>query len=223
MKWAIAQGYREDNPADAVLGVLPRVRHVAVHHRALPHAKVPAAIAAVHSSAAFPSTKLAFHLLVLTAVRSSEVRHARWEQIDFDAAMWVIPAHRMKTRVEHRVPLSGRALRVLHQARALSPGAELVFPSNSGAPIGKRTFAKLLRELGVEAVPHGFRSSFRDWCGETAVPREVAERCLAHVVRNDVEAAYARSDLYGRRAKVMEDWARYLDSDVCAENDPTDS
>ena len=223
MKWAIAQGYRQDNPADAVLNVLPRARHVAVHHRALPHREVPAVIAAVYSSAASQSTKLAFHFLALTAVRSGEVRGARWEEIDLDAAMWVIPARRMKARVEHRVPLSGRAVAVLRQARALFPGADLVFPSKHGAPIGRRTFAKLLGELGVGAVPHGFRSSFRDWCGETGVPREVAERCLAHVVGNDVELAYARSDLYDRRVEVMEDWARYLDSDVSGQDDFDDS
>ena len=209
MKWAIAQRYRTDNPAEAVLGALPRVKRSKSHYAALPHAEVAAALLRVRNSGAFLATRLAFEFLVLTATRSGEARLARWSEIDIDNARWTIPSDRMKARVAHRVPLSARALVVLKEARGL-PGGDLVFPSRAGKVISDGTVSMLLKRLGIKAVPHGFRSSFRDWCGETAVPREVAEACLAHVIANKVEAAYARSDLYGRRMPVMEDWAKYV-------------
>ena len=211
MKWAIAQGYRTSDPAQEVLGGLPRSSSAKRdHHPALAYAEVQAAIAAVWSSAARLSTKLAFEFLVLTAARSGEVLGARWQEIDFDHAVWTVPAHRMKGGVEHRVPLSARALEVLSEAKAALTDSELVFPSKRGKPISTTTHSTLLHDLGIRAVPHGFRSSFRDWCGESGVDREVAERCLAHAVGNAVEAAYARSNLFDLRVKVMEDWARYL-------------
>ena len=214
MKWAILRKYRRDNPAQDVLGALPRSASAPRrHHRALPHAEVATAIATVWSSPARLSTKLAFEFLVLTAARSGEVRGARWREIDFDGAVWTVPADRMKAGLEHRVPLSARALDILREAEVALPDSELVFPSKRGKPIAQNTHATLLRELGIGAVPHGFRSSFRDWCGETGVDREVAERCLAHAVGGAVEQAYARSDLLDRRGKVMEDWARYLAPD----------
>ena len=114
----------------------------------------------------------------------------------------------MKTGRQHRVPLASRALEVLAAARAIAPRSSLVFPGRAGRRLSSRTLSVLARPLGC--VPHGFRTSFRNWCGETGVAREVAERCLAHVVRNQVERAYSRSDLLERRREVMEDWARYL-------------
>ncbi len=111
-------------------------------------------------------------------------------------------------RRRHRVPLSRRAQEVLAEARALAPRSQLVFPGRSGRRLCSRTLSVLARPLGC--VPHGFRTSFRNWCGETGVPREVAERCLAHLVRNQVERAYSRTDLLERRRKVMEGWARYI-------------
>ena len=111
----------------------------------------------------------------------------------------------MKTKREHRVPLSSAALRVLAEAKSDSP---FVFPGRGGKPIARQSIGRALN--GTEATPHGFRSSFRDWCSETGVPREVAERALAHVVGNKVEAAYNRTDLLERRREVMEAWGRYL-------------
>ena len=99
---------------------------------------------------------------------------------------------------------------MLAEARGLSDGAGLVFPSVTGRQLTDNTLSKLLRENNIDAVPHGFRSSFRDWCGDSGVAREVAESCLAHVVKNQVEAAYARSDLLGRRREVMQNWADYV-------------
>ena len=108
----------------------------------------------------------------------------------------------MKTLRKHRVPLSGRAVEVLEAAREYADESGLVFPSVTGRPMSDMTISKLVKEQGIAAVPHGFRSSFRDWCSDTGQPREVAEAALAHVVRG-VEGAYARSDLLDRRRRLM--------------------
>lgn len=212
MKWAIAQGYRHDNPAgDAVGAALPKNTGPRRHFQALPHTQVPAALESVRSSNAWPGTKLALEFLVLTAGRSGEVREARWEEIDLDMAVWIVPPQRMKAGRQHRVPLSVRALGVLDEARRVADGSNLVFPSTgTGRVLSQSTLSKLLRDLSIASVPHGFRTSFRVWCGETGVPREVAEAALAHVVRDKVEAAYARGDLLERRRQVMEAWSRYV-------------
>ena len=219
MKWAIAQGYRNDNPAgDAVTAALPKRPAAVRHQRALPHGEIADAIATVRGSAAGTGLKLVFELLVLTASRSSEVRLATWGEMDIGARLWTVPAARMKTGREQRVPLCERAVEILDQARRLRADsirvapAGLVFPSRLGKPFHDATLSRLLKELGIGAVPHGFRSSFRDWASErTDHPREVIEAALAHVVRNQTEAAYARSDLFERRRRLMDDWAAYLD------------
>ena len=212
MKWAVAMGYRPDNPAGDALGqVLGRQRAVVQHMRALPHGAVADALATVRTSRALVTTKDAFELLVLTAARSGEVRLATWDEMDLDAGVWIILAARMKAKRDHRVPLSGRALAILHDARRRSDGTSLVFRSPRGKPLSDMTLSKLIKELGIAAVPHGFRSSFRDWAAEqTNTPREVVEAALAHTVRNPTEAAYARSDLFERRRRLMDDWAAYL-------------
>ena len=159
-----------------------------------------------------PAVKLAFEFLVLTATRSGEVRLATWDEIDTAGAVWTVPAARMKAKREHRVPLCGRPLAILDAARTLGDGTRLVFPMRSGRPIAASTFPKMLQYHEVAAVPHGFRSSFRDWAAEeTDHSREVIEAALAHVIQNKVEAAYARSDLFERRRRLMADWEAYLD------------
>lgn len=212
MKWAIAQGYRQDNPAgDAISAALPKNNGVKQHQRALPHGEVAAAIGAVLASNAYEASKLAFEFLVLTAARSGEVRLAKWDEIDLDARTWTVPAERMKAKREHRVPLSERCVEILEAAMQFEDTSGLVFPSVTGRALSDSTLSKLLRENGIKAVPHGFRSSFRDWCGErSGVAREVAEAALAHTVRNNVEAAYARSDLLDKRRPLMDAWAHYL-------------
>ncbi len=155
--------------------------------------------------------KLAFEFLVLTATRSGEVRGALWTEIDRGEGAWIIPARRTKAAREHRVPLCRRALEILEEARALDHGSPLVFPGLRRNPIATTALSELLRELKIAAVPHGFRSSFRDWAAEdTDHPREVVEAALAHVVQNKVEAAYRRTDLFDRRRRLMDDWAAYL-------------
>jgi integrase len=138
------------------------------------------------------------------------VRGARWEEIDLEARVWTIPAGRMKAGQEHRVPLCSDALYLLEKVPRFE-GSPYIFPGPRGGPISDMTIVKVCRALGVDAVPHGFRSSFRDWCSEsTNYPRELAEKALAHALRSKVEAAYQRGDLFVKRAKLMGDWASYL-------------
>ena len=211
LEWAIALDMRNDNPCDRVLPVLGPQNDIVTHRQALPHRDVAAAIEAVRSGSAQPAVKLAFEFLVLTATRSGETRGAQWTEIDRTDHVWTLSAQRMKAKREHRVPLCGRALEILDAARALGDGNPLVFPMRSGRPISPSTLVKALQNLGIAAVPHGFRSSFRDWAAEkTDHPREVIEAALAHVVQNKVEAAYARSDLFDRRRQLMGDWSAYL-------------
>ena len=117
----------------------------------------------------------------------------------------------MKAKRDHRVPPSTRALEVLHQAGELSGGSVLVFPSAHGRALSDNAISKLLRDLGIEAVPHGFRSSFWDWAAECSdAPREVCELALAHVNSDRVEAAYRRTDLFDRRRVLMEKWSGFV-------------
>ena len=210
LEWAIAMNLRNDNPCDRVGPVLGPQRYIVTHMRALPHRQVAAALAAVGASGDKPVVKLAFEFLVLTAARSVEVRMATWDEMDTASRVWTIAATKMKMRREHRVPLCDRALEVLDEAGALG-GGPLVFPSRRGGPLEVKRLRRLLERCGIDCVPHGFRSSFRDWAAErTDHPREVVEAALAHVVGNRTEAAYARSDLFERRRRLMSDWAAYL-------------
>ena len=215
MDWAVAMELRPDNPCDRIGPALGAQKYVVRHMKALPHREVVSAIEQVKASSAWSVVKLAFEFLVLTATRSGEARGAAWSEIDEDAGVWTIPAGRTKTNHEHRVPLSGRALEILDEARSLRrAGGPHVFPSVRNNPVDGTAFSRTLRRLGIEAVPQGFRSSFRDWAAEeTDHPREVAEAALAHVVRNQVEAAYRPTDLFERRRRLMDDWAKYLASD----------
>ena len=214
-KWAIAEGMRQDNPARAEVLALPRDDTPKRPRKALPYDAVANCLATVRASRAGLSTKLALEFLVLTAGRSGEVREADWSEIDLDAAVWAIPANRMKMIKAHRVPLSPRALAVLREASVLGFGAGYVFPgTKAGRPLSDMTLSKLIKELGFAADVPGFRTSFRTWAQErTNLPREVAEFALAHVVGDAAERAYARSDLFEKRQKMMDAWAAYLTED----------
>ena len=205
-------GYRPDNPAGDALGqALGRQQTIVQHMRALPHGAVADALATVRASTASVTIKRTFEFLVLTAARSGEVRLATWDEMDLNAAVWAIPATRMKAKRDHRVPLSSRALAILHHVQKRSDGTGLVFRSLRGKPLSAVTLPRLTKDLAIAAVPHGFRSSFRDWAAEqTNTPREVVEAALAHSVQNPTEAAYARSDLFERRRRLMDEWATYL-------------
>ena len=208
-QWSIAEGHRADNPVLAIRAALPangvRVRH----QQAIPHAEVGDALAKVRASTSRPATRLCFEFLVLTAARSGEARKSTWTEIDMASATWTVPAARTKSGRTHRVPLTGRALDLLAEAAKIADGSGFVFPGARGGPVGEKTLSALPRQLSIPAVPHGFRTSFRTWAGESGVSRELAERCLAHAVKSQAEAAYARSDLLERRREVMRAWADY--------------
>lgn len=192
---------------------------------ALPWSKVPAFVAALRERRGMAA--LALEFCILTAARSGEVRGVTWSEIDAEAAIWTVQATRMKAGEMHRVPLSDAAMAVLLKLRPDKPRADgLIFPSSRNTPLSDMALTMLVRGMALDdleegelprwrdltgraVVPHGFRSSFRDWCGETRPEgREVAERALAHVVRG-VEAAYARSDLLERRRPMMQAWGEF--------------
>lgn len=212
MKWVVAKGWRQDNPAQSIEQALPKQDRSQNHRKALPYVAVADCLDTIRASGAAPETKLALEFLVLTAARAGEVRLANWSEINLKAGEWIVPASRMKAKREHRVPLSPQAIAVLEQARRLSGGQGLVFPGTRvGRPLSENTFVRLLRNLGYEADAHGFRTSFKTWVQErTNTPREVSEAALAHVISNKAEAAYARSDLFEKRRKLMERWAAFL-------------
>ena len=210
MKWAMGRGLRETDPTGAAVAAMPKHRHRPSHHRALPHSEVVDALKKVRASDATGATKLALELLALTATRPGEIRNATWDEFNLDAAVWAIPAHRYKTGTEFRVPLSDRAVELLSEARGLTEGSELVFPSPAtGRPLSDNTSVKLLRDLDVPSSAHGLRATFRSWCSDEGVPRDLAEMALGHAAPG-VEGAYARSDMLERRRTLMKQWNDYI-------------
>jgi integrase len=222
LDFAAARKYRDPiNPArwrghlDKLLPKPSRVRTV-THHPAMPYSDLPDFIKALRENGSISAQALAF--LILTATRTGEVLNAKWDEIDLDTRIWTIPEVRMKARREHRVPLSEEAITILSGLSRIA-GNHHVFPgSRYGRPLSNMALLQLMRGMGYGVdgangpyVPHGFRSSFRDWSGEvSSYPRDVAEMALAHVIENKVEAAYRRGDLFQKRAKMMEAWATYL-------------
>lgn len=209
MRWSVAQGYRKDDPAGEVLRGVLKAPAKPQHFKAVSHDRVGVVLSAVRRTAAQPATKLCLEWIILTAARSREAREARWAEIDLEKKMWIVPPARTKTGKEHRVPLSGRALEVLSEAKKIQDCSGLLFPSINRKPLSDSALSKLLREMGADGTPHGFRSSFRDWAAEQSIPREIAESALSHVV-GGVEGAYFRSDLIEKRREVMETWANYI-------------
>ena len=209
LKWAMVQGYRGDNPVEALSAALPKAENRKGHFRTIHHSNVTEAVSVVRESGANPSTVLAYEFLTLTACRSSEVRFATWEEVNLDTRTWTIPSERMKAAREHRVPLSSRALAILNEARVRFGESVLIFPASGNGAISDATLSKLSRENDIQGTPHGMRAAFRSWCADANISREIAEACLAHTVKG-VEASYQRSDLFKQRAAVMERWADYL-------------
>lgn len=213
LDWAAVRGYRDGlNPArwrghlDKLLPTPGKVTKVA-NHPALPAEAVGAFMARLRQAEGMGARCLEF--AVLTAVRSGEARGATWAEIDLDAALWVVPAERMKMKKEHRVPLAKPVVQML-MALPRMAGTDLVFPAPRGGVLSDMTLTAVLRRMDVPAVPHGFRSTFRDWAAEqTNYPRDVAEMALAHAIGDKVEAAYRRGDLLEKRARMMADWAKF--------------
>ena len=216
MRWGMAHGYIDHNPAGEVIdGALPPMPKVKNHLRAPPYQEVPRALSIVGASKASLAAKYCLRFLILTAARSGEARGATWDEIDAEKREWRIPGSRMKSGVEHRVPLSDAAAAVLKQARRLDDGSGLVFPSplKPGHQLSVMTLTKVLRDTGLaeRATVHGFRSSFRTWALEqTDTPWAVAEAALAHTLGNNVEQAYVRSTLLEQRRTLMNRWADFV-------------
>lgn len=215
LDWSTVRGFRSgDNPArwrghlDKLLPKKSKVQPVK-HREALPYAEVPAFVKSLRGHTGTASKALEF--AILTAARVSEVVGAKWPEIDFTAKTWTIPGTRIKSGRDHRVPLSDAAVELLKKLHAAKQN-EFVFPGQKvNKPLTIAAPLKQLRDMDYETLTvHGFRSSFRDWCGEqTNFPREIAEAALAHVVKDKTEAAYQRGDLFEKRAKLMQSWASY--------------
>ncbi|WP_287916570.1 phage integrase central domain-containing protein [Comamonas sp.] len=213
-RWAVIHGRLDANP---MLDLMPAeiLKPREVKHRAALDAKeLPAFLTKLAAYDGDPHTVHALRLLMLTATRPGEVRGARWAEVDMNAALWTIPAERMKMRQEHRVPLSCQALELLQSMQAHSGGRELVFPSPfyPSKPLSENTFNSAMARMGYKnlATAHGFRALFSTVANETGWRADVIERQLAHKERNEVRAAYHRSTYMPDRAKLMQWWADYL-------------
>jgi integrase len=214
LDWATVRGYRTgENPTrwkghlKHLLPAQSRI-HTVEHFPSLPYAELPAFITELRGKPEVSARALEF--LILTATRTSEVTGARWDEIQGD--IWVIPAERMKGGREHRVPLSGPAMRIIERQRQIREN-DFVFPGQKRHGLSRATMDNLLVRMDREITVHGFRSTFRDWAAETTPhPNHVVEMALAHKVGNAVEAAYRRGDLFEKRRALMNDWARYCES-----------
>jgi integrase len=215
LDWAAARGHRRgENPArwrghlSELLPARSKVQKIK-HHAALPYAEIGALVDMVRQQSGVAASALEF--LILTATRTSETVEARWNEFDLKSAVWTIPAERMKAGKEHRVPLSGPALALLQRMTEVRHG-DYVFPGGkAGRPLSNMALLNLLQRMECsDLTVHGFRSTFRDWAAErTNYPREVAEMALAHTVKDKVEAAYRRGDLFEKRGRLMSDWAAF--------------
>jgi integrase len=224
--YASALGIRSgDNPArwrghlDHLLPNPKKVRAVK-HHPALPHAKIADFMTDLAARDGVAARALGF--TILTAARSGEARGMTWGEVDLEAGVWTIPAGRMKAGKEHRVPLSEAAVALLGKLGEEARNRLLVFESEAkpGKPISDMSMTAVLRRMErANITVHGFRSTFRDWAGETTgFPREVIEAALAHGIKDKAEAAYARSDLFDKRRGLMEAWATAVGSADLAKN-----
>lgn len=214
LEWARVAGYRTgDNPAAwaTLKHVLPNPGKVATveHHAALPWAKLPTFMASLRQRRGIGARALEF--AILTAARSGEVRLATWDEIDLDAKLWRISGERMKAGKPHTVPLSDAAIAILEAIPQIE-GSPLVFTVGGGA-LSDMTLSSVCKRMAVDAVPHGFRSTFKDWCrSSTSYADEVSELALAHVSDDKTRVAYARDQLLPKRAQLMQQWADYCAS-----------
>ncbi|MBN3848720.1 tyrosine-type recombinase/integrase [Paraburkholderia sp. Ac-20342] len=218
MQWAWAHGHISANPVGVVDHILPKQAPRKSHQPAMPWRDIPAFVKARLGKIDVEDTSLsALMLLILTAVRSGEVRGAVWDEFDLDAGIWTIPAERMKASILHRVPLSPPALTLIKAIKEQKLDKTLVFPSPRKKVLSDMALTAFLRRVkagsetpGRVATAHGFRSSFRDWASENGYARDLAERALAHTVANQVEAAYHRTDLLDQRRPMMDAWAKQV-------------
>jgi integrase len=215
LDWATARGYRQgENPArwrghlENLLPKKSKIRRVE-HHAALPYADLPAFMSELKQQEGVAAK--AFRFAILTCARTGEVTGGRWPEIDFKDRLWAVPAKRMESGKEHRVPLSEETLSILEEMKELRQ-SDFIFPGGrAGRPLSDMAFLMLLRRMKRDDLTaHGFRSTFSDWCAEkTNTPSEVREMALAHAVGNKVEEAYRRGDLFEKRRQLAETWAKF--------------
>ena len=214
--WAVSQDYRPNNPAGSPLKANLPKQPKGGHQKALHHSELPEAIRTVRNSTSNDSVKLACEFLALTIVRRKEGLGARWDEIDLDAQTWTVPASRMKVEGngDHRVPLSTAAMNVLARCEKASGGRTgFVFPSprSRAKPIDESTVNTMMRNNGIDASPHGFRSSFKGWAMEGAKNHLATEFAQAHKVKDKTEAAYSHTtDLFDMRRELMQEWGEYV-------------
>ncbi len=217
--WAWAHGYCSSNPVDVVSHLLPQQPSKSIrqeHQPAMPWRLIPGFVTKYMRSDNIDVTRSILEFLILTACRSGEVRGMTWGEVDWESAIWIIPAARMKSEVSHRVPLSPRAIEILNGQKGMHH--HWVFPSpRDQVQLSDMAITSFLRRIKAPssdplrvATAHGFRSSFRDWASENGYARDLAERALAHSITNQVEAAYHRTDLLDQRRPMMEHWASYI-------------
>ena len=215
MEWAVQENFRTDNPAAGHLGFRSN-KGDEQHQLAVHHSQLGAVISMVCCSPETSVAQLVYEMTALTVLRPSLVRLARYSQINLEKRVWIIPRPQMKTKTASRpnfiVPFSDRAITLLEEARRFDQGNDLVFPSKKGKPLWDAYLSRMPRDLGIPAVPHGFRASFREWCSDTQVDHFVAEACLDHTLPSRVMKAYLRTLFLPERREVMDNWARYLAS-----------
>ncbi len=188
------------------------------HHRALPFDGIPAFVAALQTRKAMAA--LALEFAILNVARTGEVIKATWDQVDLQKAIWTIPARNMKNRKQHRIPLSSRSIDILNTTRAL--GGDYLFAGDKGGGLSNMAMLQLVKRMEADSTVHGLRSSFKDWASETTgFSNMVSEMALAHTIANQAEAAYRRGDLFDKRRKLMEAWARYCTSPVAEKDNVT--
>lgn len=221
MDWSVAKGFRSVFDMTAISKGLPRQPKADNHFEAMDYAQVPAFIAKVTADAE-TAGRMALLFTILTAARSGETRGATWGEIDFEAKEWRVPASRMKGGKEHVVPLSEPALAILQRLRptAVKNKDAPIFVGNKGKPLSDMTLTKVMRDMGLSATVHGFRSAFKDWAVEsTGFPDAVSEAALAHKDADKVRSAYRRTDFRKMRADLMAAWATYcMGSGKASEN-----
>jgi integrase len=227
LDWAAVQGYREQaNPArwrGCLDKLLPKPSDVAPveHHPALPAAELFGFMKRLRAKHGMSAHCLEF--VVLTVCRSGAARLATWDEIDWKARVWNIPADEgRKMERPLRVPLSPPALALL-KSLPRADCTNIIFPNRKGEPLSDMAMTKLMRDMGVNAVPHGFRSTFSSWvASSTHYPEEVREMALGHAIGDDTVAAYQRSDLFAKRLRLMADWAAFIDTEPIKEDDIAD-
>lgn len=213
--WAKAAGFISgENPVVGVDRGLPKQVAIPKHHDALDIDAVPGFVAKLRDLDVGPSVKLGFEFLILTATRTSETIGAQWAEIGLDTASWTIPGSRTKTKRDYRIPLAPRAIEILQEAKHFDAGSTYIFNGQRpGRPLSNMAFLMTLRRMQISTTAHGFRSTFRDWASErTSFPSDVCEMALGHTIKNKVEAAYRRGDLFEKRRELMNAWADFLES-----------